>query len=79
MQTLTESLSQIQSNLHVTELNLHKLQGGAAIENVGSWSVAEKVGFKFNGIRKDEMYVEGKYFSMKNYGILKEDWMKRKK
>ena len=58
------------------ELNLHKLQGGAAVENVGSWSVAEKVGFKFNGIRKDEMYVEGKYFSMKNYGILKEDWIK---
>lgn len=61
------------------ELNLHKLQGVAAVENVGSWSVAEKVGFKFNGIRKDEMFVDGKYFSNKTYGILKEDWMKRKK
>ncbi|TKJ23002.1 MAG: hypothetical protein CEE43_04615 [Promethearchaeota archaeon Loki_b32] len=61
------------------ELNLHKLQGGAAVENIGSWSVAEKVGFKFNGIRKDEMYVDGKYYNVKTYGILKEDWMKRKK
>jgi ribosomal-protein-alanine N-acetyltransferase len=60
------------------ELNLHKLQGGAAVENVGSWSVAEKIGFKYNGIVKDEMFVDGKYRSVKTYGILKEDWLKQK-
>jgi len=60
------------------ELNLNKLQGGAAVENIGSWSVAEKVGFKFEGIRKDGMYVNGKYHDSKTYRILKEEWMNRK-
>ncbi len=60
------------------ELNLNKLQGGAAVENIGSWSVAEKVGFQFEGIRKDSMYVNGKYHNGKTYRILKEEWMKYK-
>ncbi len=60
------------------ELNLNKLQGGAAVDNIGSWSVAEKVGFKFEGIRKGEMYVNGKYVDGKIYHISKEDWMNRK-
>ena len=60
------------------ELNLNKLQGGAAIENIGSWSVAEKVGFKFEGIQKADMYVDGKYVDEKTYRLLKEDWINRK-
>ncbi len=60
------------------ELNLNKLHGGAAVENIGSWSVAEKVGFKFEGIQKGDMYVNGKYHDSKIYCILKEDWMNRK-
>ncbi|MCK4381627.1 MAG: GNAT family N-acetyltransferase [Candidatus Lokiarchaeota archaeon] len=60
------------------ELNLNKLQGGAAVENIGSWRVAEKVGFKFEGIQKANMYVNGKYHDGKTYCILKEDWMNRK-
>ena len=60
------------------ELNLNKLQGGAAVENIGSWSVAEKVGFKYEGIRKHEMYVNGEYRDVKTYCIRKEDWQKSK-
>ncbi|NVM35620.1 MAG: GNAT family N-acetyltransferase [Candidatus Lokiarchaeota archaeon] len=60
------------------ELNLNKLHGGAAVENIGSWSVAEKVGFKFEGIQKNDMYVNGKYHDGKTYRILKEDWMNKK-
>ncbi|MFW9877961.1 MAG: GNAT family N-acetyltransferase, partial [Candidatus Thorarchaeota archaeon] len=36
------------------ELNLHKLHGGVCVENIGSWSVAEKLGFEFEGIRDQE-------------------------
>ncbi|MFX1595834.1 MAG: GNAT family N-acetyltransferase [Promethearchaeota archaeon] len=61
------------------ELNLHKLQGGAAVQNIGSWTVAEKIGFEFEGIREHEMYVDGKYVDNKTYRLLKEDWMKKKK
>jgi RimJ/RimL family protein N-acetyltransferase len=61
------------------ELNLNKLHGGAAVDNIGSWTVAEKIGFEFEGIRKHGMYVNGKYVDAKTYRLLKEDWLKRKK
>jgi RimJ/RimL family protein N-acetyltransferase len=61
------------------ELNLNKLQGGAAVENIGSWTVAQKVGFKFEGLREHEMYLEGKYYDVKTNGYLREDWLKSKK
>ncbi|MHA2130715.1 MAG: GNAT family N-acetyltransferase, partial [Promethearchaeota archaeon] len=59
------------------ELNLHKIHGGVAIENIGSWSVAEKLGFTLEGIERDEFYVDGKYIDNKTYCILKEDWERR--
>ncbi|MFX1387670.1 MAG: GNAT family N-acetyltransferase [Promethearchaeota archaeon] len=61
------------------ELNLNKLQGGAAVENIGSWSVAEKIGFVIEGIQKHEMYVDGKYVDEKTYRLLKDDWLNSKK
>lgn len=60
------------------ELNLNKLHGGVCVENIGSWAVAEKIGFEFEGIEEDEFYVDGKYLNVKAYRLLKEDWMKRK-
>ena len=59
------------------ELSLHKLHGGAIVQNVGSWTVAEKIGFTFEGIRKHEMYVDGNYVDTKIYGLLRKDWMKK--
>ncbi|MFW9773646.1 MAG: GNAT family N-acetyltransferase, partial [Candidatus Thorarchaeota archaeon] len=55
-------------------LNLHKISGTVSVENVGSWKVAEKVGFTFEGIIKADIYKEGKYIDVKKYGFLKEDW-----
>ena len=61
------------------ELNLNKIHGGAAVDNIGSWSVAEKIGFKFEGIKKQEFFVDGKHVNMKVYCLLKEDWLNSKK
>jgi len=61
------------------ELNLNKLQGGAAIDNIGSWTVAKKTGFKLEGIRKHTMYVDGKYLDVKTQSLLKDDWLKSRK
>ncbi|MFW9971179.1 MAG: GNAT family N-acetyltransferase [Candidatus Odinarchaeota archaeon] len=61
------------------ELNLYKLQACAAIENVGSWSVAEKLGFVYEGLGKQDMYVEGKYLDEKRYCLLREDWLKSRR
>ena len=61
------------------ELNLNKLHGVVIVDNIGSWKVAEKTGFKFEGIHKDELFVDGKYVDVKTYGLLKDDWVKRKR
>ncbi|MFX1379485.1 MAG: GNAT family N-acetyltransferase [Promethearchaeota archaeon] len=58
------------------ELNLNKLHGGVCVKNVASWSVAEKLGFKFEGTREKEWYVDGEYLGLKTYCLLKEDWLK---
>ena len=61
------------------ELNLNKIHGSAAIDNKGSWSVAEKLGFIFEGIERDEFFVDGKYIDSKVYGLTKKDWLDRKR
>jgi RimJ/RimL family protein N-acetyltransferase len=60
------------------ELNLNKVSGSVVVENIGSWTVAEKLGFKYEGTLKEEKYIDGKYCDEKRYGYLKSDWMKRK-
>ncbi|MFX1557895.1 MAG: GNAT family N-acetyltransferase [Promethearchaeota archaeon] len=59
------------------EVNLHRVTGGAAVDNIYSWKVAEKVGFTFEGISKEDFYVDGKYVDNKKYYYLKRDWLKR--
>ena len=60
------------------ELNLNKLHGGVAVKNIGSWAVAEKLGFELEGIGREEMYVDGKYLDNKVFRLLKKDWQKIK-
>jgi len=59
------------------ELNLNKIYANIAVPNIGSWKVAEKVGFIFENITKDEFYVDGEYVDAKKYYLLKEDWFKQ--
>lgn len=58
------------------ELKLNKIHGGVALDNIGSWTVAGKIGFVLDGIRKHEMYVDGKYVDAKIFRLSKEDWIK---
>lgn len=61
------------------ELNLNKLCGRVAVDNIGSWTVAEKIGFECEGLEKHWLYIDGKYHDIKSYALLKEDWIKRNK
>ncbi len=61
------------------ELNLNILQAGAAVENISSWSVAEKIGFKYRGLEKNDLFIDGKYIDGKLYRLSKEDWLNSKK
>lgn len=60
------------------ELNLNKISGSVALPNKGSWSVAEKLNFRFEGISKEESYIDGEYLDVKHYCYLKKDWINRK-
>ena len=60
------------------ELNLNKISGSVVGENIGSWTVAEKIGFKYEGTLKEQKYIDGKYRDEKCYGYLKSDWLKLK-
>jgi RimJ/RimL family protein N-acetyltransferase len=61
------------------ELDLHQLSAGIAVPNVGSWRVAEKAGFIFQGISKSRDYVDGEYVDLKFYSYFQEDWMNLRK
>lgn len=60
------------------EVNLHSVTGKVAANNVGSWRVAEKMGFIYEGTTKEEFYVDGVYEDVKCYRFLKQDWFKLK-
>ncbi|MHA2401258.1 MAG: GNAT family N-acetyltransferase [Promethearchaeota archaeon] len=57
-------------------LNLNKIHGGVAVDNIGSWSVAEKLGFTLEGIERETLYIDGKYLDNKTFCLLREDWEK---
>ncbi len=60
------------------ELNLNKVSGSVVVDNIGSWTVAEKIGFQYEGTLKEEKYIDGKYRDEKRYGYLKSDWFRHK-
>lgn len=59
------------------EINLHKIFAGIFVPNVASWKCAEKVGFKLEGIMKNNVYVKGKHYDTKKYAMFKDDWLKK--
>lgn len=60
------------------EVNLHKVYAGIFEPNIGSWSCAEKVGFKLEGRLKNAIYVKGKYYDARKYAMFKKDWLKKR-
>lgn len=58
------------------ELNLRKITAGIFEPNIGSVKAAEKAGFKREAVLKNEIYIDGRYYSAFKYAIFKEDWLK---
>lgn len=52
------------------ELNLHRLYGGANIENVGSLKIFKKLGFSEEGISKEGFFKDGKYYDLVKFGLI---------
>lgn len=57
-------------------LNLHRLYCGTSAENMGMQKLAEKIGFKKEGISREAIYKNGKYQDIINFGLLKDEHKK---
>lgn len=55
-------------------MNAHRVWLGCSEENIGAWKCYEKVGFKLEGVLRDEIFIFGKYVNARRYGLLKKEW-----
>jgi ribosomal-protein-alanine N-acetyltransferase len=54
--------------------NLNRIEGRCKLPNHSSARVLEKVGMKYEGILRQQMFSKGSFHDMKLYAILREDW-----
>ncbi len=55
-------------------LKLHKIYGKHISENINSKRIFEKLGFKEEGLLREQVLKKGKYFDKKYWGLLKDDF-----
>lgn len=58
------------------KLNLHRIEAGAYSSAISSWKLLEKLGFKREGVFRNQVISEGEYIDVFRYGILKEEFSK---
>lgn len=57
-------------------LNLHRLYCGTSAANVAMQRLADKLGMKKEGRRREALYKDGKYYDIIEYGLLKKEYEK---
>ncbi len=55
-------------------MRLNRIEARCEIPNVGSARVMEKVGMKFEGVLRQQLFVKGVYVDLKMYSILRAEW-----
>ena len=58
------------------KLNLHKVTGGANVENKGSWKIIERIGFVKDGVLRDSVFRNGRYYDVYTYSMLEDEYVK---
>ena len=58
------------------KLNLARVYCGTSHTNIGMQKLAEKVGMRLEGRRREHLYLEGSWVDMLEYGILKNEFTK---
>lgn len=58
----------------LSEWGLHKIYGYADEDNLASSQLQQKIGFKQEGLLRDEVFKEGRYKNRLYFGMLKEDF-----
>lgn len=58
-------------------LKLHRVRYEHIVQNKGSKGIAEKVGFKKEGLVRDFLFKRGEYWNVFTYGLLESEWKKK--
>jgi ribosomal-protein-alanine N-acetyltransferase len=61
-------------NIAFYKKGLNRIQAFVSIENIASYRLLEKLGFKREGIIRDKHYFRGKYYDHFCYSLLKKEW-----
>jgi RimJ/RimL family protein N-acetyltransferase len=64
-------------NYGFKELNLHKIYAKVMGPNLASMRILDKFGFTLEGTLREEYYIDGKYYDLKHYGLLRTEWINR--
>ena len=56
------------------KMNLNRIYARCFVENIGSQKVLEKVGMKFEGILREQMFIKGTFRDMKIYSVLRKEY-----
>ena len=56
------------------EMLLNRVMGRCEVHNIASARVMEKVGMQLEGILRQQLFVKGKYWDLKIYSILREEF-----
>ncbi len=72
---VTEALREL-LNFGFTTLNLHRIEAGCAVGNIGSIRVLEKVGMTKEGHKRKVLPLKTGWSDNYEYAILEEDWEK---
>jgi ribosomal-protein-alanine N-acetyltransferase len=58
---------------------VNRIQAHCKLENVASAKVMEKIGMQFEATHRQRVFSKNRFWDMKVYAILKEDWLKTRK
>lgn len=53
---------------------LNRIQARCKVENIASEKVMQKIGMKFEGILREDVFVKGRFWDMKLYSILRKEF-----
>ncbi len=73
----TEAVKIIVDYLFLTR-DIVRIQAETNPKNIASWKVLEKAGFKREGVRRQSVFIRGKWQDGVLYSILREDWREPK-
>ena len=77
MGVMTEAVSRL-IRFGFQEMKLNRIEAVHFYGNEASGKVMQKAGMSFEGLLRQKMFVKGKFWDVKQYAIIKEEWILKK-